>query len=194
MLVEWLFVEHYIGLDAAAARGARRHARGILVLARANPLGAIDRAARLANVAMNRSVQLKHALRARHLMQAVDVLRHHGIELAGSLQLGQLGVAAVGLGGKDNHLGAVEVEELGRMRLVKAMRQHGLGRVGKPLVIQAVHTAEIGDAARRGNTRAAKEDHALVGVKQIRQGGGGLPGVRYCLSHMSPPSLLIGQR
>ena len=62
MLVERLFVEHYIGLDAAAARGARRHARGILVLARANPLGAIDRAARLANVAMDRSVQLKHSL------------------------------------------------------------------------------------------------------------------------------------
>ena len=143
---------------------------------------------------MNRSVQLEHALRAGRLVQTVDILRHHGVELAGALQLGQLGVAAVGLGAKRDHLGAVKVEELGRMRLVKAMRQHGLGRIGKLLVIQAVHAAEIGDATCRGNTSAAKEDHALVGVKQIRQGGGGLPGVRYCLSHMSPPSLLIGQR
>ena len=84
---------------------------------------------------MDRSVQLEHALRACHLMQTVDVLRHHGTKLAGTLQLGQLGVAAVGLGVKRDHLGAVEVEELGRMRLVKAMREHGLGRVGKLLVI-----------------------------------------------------------
>lgn len=80
-------------------------------------------------------MQLEHALRAGHLMQAVDILRHHGIQLAGALQLGQPGVAAVGLGAKRDHLGAVEVEELGRMRLVKAMREHGLGRVGKLLVI-----------------------------------------------------------
>ena len=125
-------------------------------------------------------------------MQAVDVLRHHGVELAGALQLGQLGVAAVGLSVKRDHLGAVEVEELGRMRLVKAMRQHGLGRIGKPLVIQAVHAAEIGDATRRGNTRATKEDHVAMGFEQLRQRGGGLPGIRYCLRHMSSPSLLVG--
>ena len=125
-------------------------------------------------------------------MQAVDILRHHGIKLTGALQLGQLGVAAVGLGAKRDHLGAVKVEELGRMRLVKAMRQHGLGRIGKLLVIQAVHAAEIGDATCRGNTRAAKEDHALVGAEQLRQRGGGLLGIRYCLRHMSSPSLLVG--
>ena len=68
-------------------------------------------------------------------MQTVDILRHHGIKLTGALQLGQLGVAAVGLSVKRDHLGAVKVEELGRMRLVKAMREHGLGRVGKLLVI-----------------------------------------------------------
>ena len=137
-------------------------------------------------------MQLKHALRARHLMQAVDVLRHHGIKLADALQLGQLGVAAVGLSVKRDHLGSVKVEELRRMCLVKAVRQHGLGRIGKLLVIQAVHAAKIGNAACRGNTRAAKEDHALVGIKKLRQRGGGLLGIRYCLRHMSPPSLLIG--
>ena len=61
-LVERLLVEHHIGLNAPAARRTHGHARGVLVLARANPLGAIDRAARLANVAMDRSVQLEHAL------------------------------------------------------------------------------------------------------------------------------------
>ena len=61
-------------------------------------------------------------------------------------------------------------------------------------MVQAIHAAEIGDAARRGNTRAAKEDHALVGVEQLRQRGGGLLGIRYCLRHMSSPSLLVGQR
>ncbi len=192
MLVERLLVEHHIGLDATTARGARRHARGILVLARANPLGAIDRSARLANVAMDRSVQLKHALRARHLMQAVDVLRHHDIELASSLQLGELGVTAVGLSVKRDHLGAVKVEELRRMRLVKAVREHGLGRVGKLLVIQAVNAAKIGNAACRGNTSATKEHHALVGIEQLRQRGGGLLGICYRLRHVCPPSMLVG--
>ena len=100
MLVEWFLVEHHIGLNAPAARGAHGHTRGVLVLAGVNPLGAIDRAARLANVAMDRSMQLEHALRACHLMQTVDILRHNGIKLADALQLGQLGVAAVGLGAK----------------------------------------------------------------------------------------------
>lgn len=141
---------------------------------------------------MDRSVQLKHALRARHLMQAVDVLRHHGIKLADALQLGQLGVAAVGLSVKRDHLGSVKVEELRRMCLVKAVRQHGLGRIGKLLVIQAVHAAKIGNAARRGNPRAAKENHALVGIEQLRQRGGGLLGICYRLRHVCPPSMLVG--
>ncbi len=61
MLVERLFVEHHIGLDATTARGAHGHVRGTLVLARANPFGAVDRAARLADIAVDRAVQLKHA-------------------------------------------------------------------------------------------------------------------------------------
>ena len=113
-------------------------------------------------------------------MQAIDVLSHHGVELAGTLQLGQLSVAAVGLSVKRDHLGAVKVEELRRMCLVKAVREHSLGRIGKPLVIQAVHAAEIGDAARCGNTRAAKEDHVAMGFEQLRQRSGGLLGIRYC--------------
>ena len=60
-LIERLFVEDHIGLDATAARRAHGHARGILVLARANPFGAVDRAARLADIAVDRAVQLKHA-------------------------------------------------------------------------------------------------------------------------------------
>lgn len=60
-LIERLFVEDHIGLDATAARRAHGHARGILVLARANPFGAVDRAARLADIAVDRAMQLKHA-------------------------------------------------------------------------------------------------------------------------------------
>ena len=85
------------------------------MLASANPLGAIDRAARLTDVAVDRAVQLEHALRAGRLVQAVDVLRHHGIEFAGTFQLRQLDMAAIGFGAKRNHLGPVEVEELRRM-------------------------------------------------------------------------------
>ena len=125
-------------------------------------------------------------------MQAVDVLRHHGIKLADALQLGQLGVAAVGLSVKRNHLGSVKVEELRRMCLVKAVRQHALGRIGKLLVIQAVHAAKIGNAACRGNTSAAKEHHVLVGIEQLRQRGGGLLGICYRLRHVCPPSMLVG--
>lgn len=118
-------------------------------------------------------------------MQAIDVLRHHGVELAGAFQLRQLSVAVVGLGAKRDHLGPVEVEKLRRMRLVKAVREHSLGRIGKPLVIQTVHAAEIGNAACRGNARAAKEDHVAMGFEQLRQRGGGLWGPILSASYMS---------
>ena len=69
-------------------------------------------AAALANVAMHRAMQLKDVLRARHLVKTVDILRHHGIELARCLQLGELGVRAIGLCVERNHLLAIKIVEV----------------------------------------------------------------------------------
>lgn len=74
-------------------------------------------------------------------MQAVDVLRHHSRELACTLQLGKLEVSLVWLGTQRDHLRAVELIELGSVRLEEVMGEHRLGRIGELLVIEAVYAA-----------------------------------------------------
>ena len=90
-------------------------------------------------------------------MQAVDVLRHHGRDLALALELGELDVGLVGLGAQRDHLLAVEVEELLGVALVEAVGEHLLRRIAEVLVVEAIDGAEVGDAARRGDAGAAEE-------------------------------------
>ena len=117
--------------------------------------------AALAHVAVHRAVQLVDALGARRLVQAVDVLRDHGGELALALQLGQLVVRLVGLCPQGDHPRAVEVEELLGVGEVELVAQHLLRRVLELLMIEAVLAPEIWDAASRRDPRAAKEHDSL---------------------------------
>ena len=55
------------------------------------------------------------------LMEAVDVLRHHGGELSLRLPLRQLPVGGVGLGLGGQHLGPVEAEKLLGVAFIKGM-------------------------------------------------------------------------
>ena len=55
-------------------------------------------------------------------------------------------MGGVGLGPGEEQLFSVEVEEFLRVLLIKGVAQHDLRGIGKLLVIEAVHTAEIGDA------------------------------------------------
>ena len=111
-------------------------------------------------------------------MQAVDVLCHHRGQTARALKLGKLDVRLVGLGVRRDHALAVEGEKLRRMRAEEAVGEHGLWRIGKMLVVEAIDTAEIWDAACRGYAGATKEDRAAVLVKDGCQRSLGLDGVR----------------
>ena len=54
------------------------------------------------------------------------------------------------------------------------------------LVVEPVHTAEIRDTARRGHPGPAKEDHAVMRAKKVRQRFLRLADVRYRVRHGSP--------
>ena len=141
----------------------------ILMFTGHHPLRVKGGAAALANIPMNGTVQLKHAFRARHLMQAVDILRHHRAQHALALQLGKLEMALVGSGIQRDHLGAVKLIKLAAIGNVEAVGQDGLGRIGELLVVQAVLAAEIRNTARRRHARATKEHHARMRLKQLGQ-------------------------
>lgn len=92
-------------------------------------------------------MQLEHILAPGRLMQAVDILRDDRLQLALALQLRQAQVGAVGPGPVNDELVTVEFVVLLRMRHEEGVAQDRLGRIIIFLVIQAVHTAEIRDAA-----------------------------------------------
>ena len=92
-------------------------------------------------------MQLKHVFAARRLMQPVDVLGDYGLQLALGLQPGQAQMGRVGPGVFHNELIPIELVKLLGVLFKKRMRENGFGRVVVFLMIQAIHTAEIGDAA-----------------------------------------------
>ena len=110
-------------------------------------------------------MQLQHLPAARLLVQAVDVLGDDRLQPPLLLPLGQLPVGRVGLGIQRQHLGPVEVEKFLGVLFKKRMAQHGLRRIPELLVVQPVHTAEIGDARLRGYPGPA-EKHDVVGAVQ----------------------------
>ena len=102
-------------------------------------------------------------------MQAVDVLGDDCLQLALCLPLRQLAVGGIGLCVRRQHFGPVEVVKLRLMGLIKAVAQHGFRRIPELLMIQAVHTAEIRNAAFRGHARAAEKHDIVAAVHQFLQ-------------------------
>ena len=159
--VQGLLIEDHIGTDDAPAvavvavgqAGAVGDHRGGVLLAAAGTV-----------VAQGGAVELIDHLAASGLVEAVDVLGDHGLELAGPLQLSQLQVGGVGLGAVDEHLVPVELVELPGVFYEEAVAQNGFGRIVVLLAVQAVHAAEVGDAALGGYARAAEEDDAFTFV------------------------------
>ena len=95
-------------------------------------------------------------------METVNILCDDGLDLARLFLLGKPQVGLVGLGIGGNHLVAVEAVELLSVGFIVAVAQHSLGRHGVFLVIQAIHTAEIGDTRLGGHARAAKKDDVVA--------------------------------
>ena len=153
--VEPLLIQHDVRLDKPAARTVRDAATV------ADELGRVELAALLAVVAVDRAVQLIDVFAARLLVQAVDVLRDDGAQLTRAFQLRQLLVRGVGPGLERQHLFAVEAVEIIGVPVEKRMAEDRLGRVVEPLMIQAVHAAEILNAALCADACAA-EEHDVV--------------------------------
>ena len=73
-------------------------------------------------------------------------------------------MGGVGLGPGEEQLFSVEVEEFLRVLLIKGVAQHDLRGIGKLLVIEAVHTAEVGDARLGAHAGASKKHDVVAAV------------------------------
>ena len=115
-------------------------------------------------------MQLVDHLAAGRLVQPVDVLGDHGLELACPLQLSQFQVGRVGLGPLNEHFLPVEAVKLLRVLGKEGRAEDGLRGIGVGLVVQSVHAAEVGDATFRGHPGAAEKDDVLALVNPFLQG------------------------
>ena len=95
-------------------------------------------------------------------MEAVDVLGDDGLQLSLPLELGQTEVGRVGLCAPDDELITVKAVKLLGVRFPEGVAQDGLGRVVIFLMVEAVHAAEIRDAALGGHACTAKKDDVLA--------------------------------
>ena len=138
-----------------------------------NPVGIIDSAAGLADVAVDAAVQLQDIPASGHLVQAVNILCYHSRQSPGTLQFGQLFVGGVGLGSETDHFVSIKSVELLCVPFKVSVAEDGFRRYGKLLVIQSVLTAEIRNAALCGNAGTAEEDNPPGGIDpglQLRNG------------------------
>ena len=142
--------------SAAIAAG---NARRVLYIA-----CGIEFAAARAVVAVHRAVQFEHVFAARRLMKPVDILRDDRLQLARTLERGEIEVRGVGLGVEGEHSVAVKFVELRRAAGEEGVRNYAFGREFIFLVVQAVLRAEIGYAAFGGHPRAAEEHYVVAAV------------------------------
>ena len=164
-MVERLFVQHHVRLDhaPAAAAGDADALRDLL--------GGIEGAAIHADIAPNAAVQFEHGMRARLLVQSVNILGDDGGKPALPLPLRQLIVGGVGLRIQAEHLFAVEFKKLFRMPVEKGAREDVFGRVFVLLAVQPVLRAEIGDAAFGADPRPAEKYHLFGRLHDLAQAG-----------------------
>ena len=108
-------------------------------------------------VAVDRTVKLIHDLAPRLLVEAVDVLGDHRLQLAPGFQLGQGQMRGVGFGVQGEHLVLIEAVKLGGVLHKEGMGQNGLGGIGILLVVEAVLAAKVGDSRLGGAARSTKK-------------------------------------
>ena len=94
-------------------------------------------------------MQLEDIFAACLLVQAVDVLRDDGAELARLFERGKLFMRLVRLIVEREHFFTVEAEKILRILIEKCVAQNRLRRVLKFLMVQAVRAAEIRNAGLR---------------------------------------------
>ena len=113
-------------------------------------------------VAHNGAVEFVHFFTASELVQAVDVLRDDGTELAFALQLSEFEMHSAWAVVWCDHFCAIEVEEFFGVGIKKAAAEHGLRVVLEALLmIEPILAAKIRDAAFGGDAGAAEEDDCV---------------------------------
>lgn len=130
VVVQSFFIQDDVGLDGAAAGVALRHA-----LAVEHVFGVKEFMAALAEIAVYAAVQFEDVFAAGLLMEAVDVLRDDGFQLACFFQFGQFYMGGVGLGVQAKHLVAVKPVKFFGLADVKGMAQDRFRRILIFLVI-----------------------------------------------------------
>ena len=157
VLIQPFLVEHHVGLHRSTAVRAAGHA-----FAPGDEVRAEKAAAFHAVVAVDGAVKLIHCFAARRLMKPVDVLGDHRAELPGPLQLRQLLVGGVGPGIGAEHFVPVKAVKIPGAPGKIGVAEDGLRRLVVFLAVQAVHAAEIGDAALGGHPRTAEKNDVVA--------------------------------
>jgi hypothetical protein len=103
-------------------------------------------------------VQFQHVPAAGRLVQAVDVLRNDGLQLAAAFERRKRCVRLVRLCVQIKHFGSVEIVKRLRMRIKEVAAQNRFGRVGVLRIIQAARASEVRYAACGRNAGAAQKN------------------------------------
>ena len=151
-LIQPLLVEHHVGLHDPAAV-ATGNPLGIL-----NKLRTVEFAAAHTVVAQDAAVKLIDPTASRLLVQAVDILGHHGAELSFSLPPGQHLVGYVGFKAQRQHLLPVKTVKILRVSEEKAVADDGFRGIVKLLAVQSVHAAKVRNTRFRTHACPAKKD------------------------------------
>ena len=116
-------------------------------------------------------MQLVDRLRARRLMEPVDVLRHHRRENAAPFQLCERIVPRIRLCCEVDKAPPVEVEEFLRMRHEEAVRCHLLGGElsVQRLAVDAARAAKVGNARLCRHARPAEEHRVAASCEDFSE-------------------------
>ena len=115
-------------------------------------------------------MKLIDPLTSRLLVQAVNVLGHHGGELPLCFPPGQNLVGDVWFKAQGQHFLPVKAVEVFRVSQEKAVADDGLRGIVELLAVQPVHTSKIRDAGFRAHPRAAKENDVVAFLYPLLQG------------------------
>ena len=163
-VVQPFLIQNHIGFDNAAA-GTGGDAGTV-----ADKFHRIGGFAPHAVVAVNGAVELPDPLRTGQLMEAIDVLSHHGPQFSCRLQFRQLPMGGVGFCIKTQHLVPIKPIKFLGVPVEKAAAQNGFRRPAVLLIVQAIHTAKIWYSRLCGYSGAAEKNGAAALINPALQG------------------------
>ena len=114
-------------------------------------------------------MQLHHLTASRLLMQAVDILRDHRLQLSGLLQLCELPMRRVRLRVQRQHLILIEAVKLLRLPHKEGVTDNRLRRILILHMIKAILAPEVRNPAFGRNTRPSEENNIIASIYDLLQ-------------------------